>query len=590
LNLKKYIAENNYIICDGAMGTYYSEISGEGTTFSEKANINNPDIIKKIHSEYIEAGAKLIRTNTFSANTYALNKTKEEIKAIIESACEIAEESANSKDVFVGASIGPISTPKYVEHLENIEEEYKYIVDIFLDKDIDIFIFETFSSLESIKNVIEYIKSKNREAFILVQFAVMANGHTQKGKTVNDLINELENTPNIDAFGFNCATGPTHIYNNIKKLSIENKIVSVLPNAGFPEIINRKMVYNLSVDYFAEKMQDIKDLGVSILGGCCGTTPKYIKKLSEKLSLKNDKKKDKSERTNYKYKIDVNKVKKNTREIKIAVELDPPFGTNTDKIMNAAAILKERDVDFITISDSPIGKVRVSSTLMAAKIKHKYDIEVIPHICCRDRNIIGLKSDILGAYINGIRNILAVTGDPIPSAERNEVKSVFNLNSMGLMELITGLNDTKFHDDKIKISGALNLNVLNKDVEIKRMHKKIEKGAELFLTQPIFDQETIDYFIKLKKNTDTKIYAGIMPLVSYKNAMFLDNEIPGINIPKEYIDMFAEDMERDVAEQIGINIAVDIAYKLIDYVDGFYIITPFNRVNMITRIMDILGI
>ncbi len=244
-------------------------------------------------------------------------------------------------------------------------------------------------------------------------------------------------------------------------------------------------------------------------------------------------------------------------------------------------------VDIITISDSPMGKARVSPITTAARIKRESDVETMPHICCRDRNITALKSDIIGGYSEDIRNFLFVTGDPIPSADRNEIKSVFNLNSIGLMQLAGRMNENDFLADSIKFGGALNLNILNKEKEIERMLKKKDTGASFFLTQPVFSTETIEF---IKKNSDilkkNRVLAGIMPLVSYNNAIFLNNEIPGITIPEEEILKFNQDMSREEAEKVGVEIAVKTAEQISNYVSGFYFITPFNRANMINKIIE----
>jgi homocysteine S-methyltransferase len=274
----------------------------------------------------------------------------------------------------------------------------------------------------------------------------------------------------------------------------------------------------------------------------------------------------------------------------IAVELDPPFNADAETILKNARICKSHGVDVITIADSPMGRARVDSVMLAAKIKREVGIEVIPHICCRDKNINALKSAILAGYIENIRNILAVTGDPIATAERNEIKGVFDLNSFKLIELISIMNIETFAGDPINIGGALNLNILKPQDEVSRMMKKSELGASFFLTQPIFDDDVIEFLPQVKKNDNMYILGGIMPLVSYKNAQFLNNEVAGIKIPERILSQFDQNMEKAEAEDLGVEIAVDIANRIKNNVDGFYFITPFNRAEMIIKIMNKLGI
>lgn len=587
--IKEYL-KNKVLICDGAMGTYYSELTGNDVSYCEFANLNDKDTIVKIHNEYINAGANLIRTNTFSANTYDLGVSKDRLKDIIYSGIDIAKKSSENRSVFIGGSIGPIREDNIEECSQDILKEYKFIVDCFLEKDIDIFIFETFSNYNFLKEICEYIKGKKSDSFILTQFAVKPDGFTRDGLSIIKIINEIKTIAYIDAYGFNCGSGPTHLSEIIKTININGQIVSALPNAGFPEIIHERTVYPNNPNYFAKIVNDMKSLGISILGGCCGTSPAYIKELSKLIDKKpeivNTIIKDNKNIDNIQKNIENTfKNKLDNNEFVIAVELSAPIDTNIDKLIDGARVCKDNGIDLVTIPDSPMSRVRADSTIIASKIKREIGIETMPHICCRDKNTNAIRSGLIGSHIENIRNILAITGDPISDANKIETRSVFNLNSFRLIELIKDMNHEFFYGDNILIGGALNLNVLNKEVEYKRMLKKIEKGANFFLTQPIYDEDALDFLRKIKTETNVKILSGILPIVSYRNAMFLNNELPGVNIPKHYLNMFSEDMSKDEAQQIGVNIAVNIGKKLKDICDGLYFITPFNRVQMIVDII-----
>lgn len=582
--------KNNILITDGAMGTYYSELTKDRVFSCELANLDKPEVIKDIHNRYIEAGARLIRTNTFSANTLNLRLPRENVKEIIQIGYNIAKEATFGKDVFIAASIGPIINPTPENDKIDILDEYKFVADSFLEIGAEIFIFETFSNLNYLGEISEYIKEKNKDAFIITQFAIMPDGFTRDGIGINRIEEEVKQLKNINIHGFNCGSGPAHLYNSLKKLNKIEGIISVLPNASYPEVINERTIFVNNPEYFAEKMMDIKNLGAKILGGCCGTTPEHIRVLTKKL-LKNENKdlndsEVKSiikgtvtrERNRFQEKLDNN-------EFVIAVELDPPFDTNIDKIMAGAKLCKENGMDLITIADSPMSKVRVDSVSIAAKIKREIGIDTMPHICCRDRNVNAIRSTLLAANIEGIRNVLAVTGDPIPAEERTVTKGVFNLNSFKLIDLISQMNNEFFKEDNIQIGGALNLNVINKNSEVSRMYKKSDNGATFFLTQPIYDDETIEFLKNLKRD-NVKILGGILPIVSYRNAQFLNNELPGVHIPDEYIKRFNMDMSKEEAEEVGIEMAVEIGNKIKPYVDGIYFMTPFNRVQMIIKIMN----
>jgi len=587
--IKEYL-QNNVLISDGAMGTYYSELTGNDVSYCEFGNLNDKDTIKRIHNDYIKAGAKLIRTNTFSANTYDLGVSFERLRDIIKSGVDIAKESAIGADVFIGASIGPIKEDNLEDSHSSILDEYKFIVDCFLSNGINVFIFETFSNCNYLKEISEYIKGKDSSSFILAQFAVKPDGFTRDGLSVGKLIKIIKNIQHLDAYGFNCGSGPNYISEIIKKINIGSDIVSALPNAGYPEIIHERTVYPNNPAYFAKKVNEIKSLGVSIVGGCCGTNPNYIRQLASLIDdkskeintvIKNEediKKYEKKAENSFKSKLDNN-------EFVVAIELSAPIDTDISKLIAGAGICKENNIDLVTVPDSPMSKVRADSTIIAAKIKREIGIEAMPHICCRDKNTNAIRSSLIGSHIENVRNVLAITGDPISDASKVETKSVFNLNSFRLMELIQDMNEEFFKEENILIGGALNLNVRNKEVEYSRMLKKIEKGAKFFLTQPIYDDDAIDFLKKIKERTDIKILAGLLPVVSYRNAVFLNNELPGVTIPDKYVKMFSENMTKEEAQDVGVKITVEIGKKLKDFCDGLYFITPFNRVNMLIEII-----
>lgn len=578
--LKEYL-KNNVLLTDGAMGTYYHKISKAPLPFCELEALTDNDIIEKIHKEYINSGAKLIRTNTFNANTTVLELPFENIEKIIKNSYNTAKKAADGKDVFIGCSIGPNAEDS---------EEYIKIADVFLDLGADIFIFETFDRLDKVSAAIDHIKQKEPSAFILMEFALSDAGMTSSFLSANRIIEQCTDNKNIDALGFNCGIGPKHMENVLASLNTHSyKPLSALPNAGYPEIINGQVEYVMNPVYYAELVSGYHKLGVNIIGGCCGTTPEHIRLLSERIQGKavenrvfaaqaETKSMPKSENEFHK--------KLESDRFLYAVELDPPFKTNTDRLIEGAAALKKVGVDIVTIADSPMGKPRVDSTIISAKIRRETGMEVLPHFCCRDRNAIALRSSLLGAYVEGIRNALVVTGDPVPGEERNRIKSVFNMQSYSFMNMIGEMNREVFTDEPIYYGGAVNFNVKNKQTEYSRLLKKREAGAKFFLTQPIFTDDTIEFISQLPKERDFKIFGGVMPLVNYKNAQFINNEMAGINIPEHYIERFSPDFSREEGENTGIAIALEIAYKIRPYVDGFYFITPFNRYEMIIKILE----
>ena len=446
MNIREYL-KNNILLCDGAMGTYYSQITGNDSVFCELSNLSNPSIIEKIHEEYINSGAKLIRTNTFSANIFTLKKNRKDIDNIIVAGINIAKKACKNKDVFVAASIGPIREEETERSIE-ILDEYKAIADIFIKENTNIFIFETFSNTSYLKEISKYIKSINKDAFIICDFAINPDGFSRDGIRASRILSYAEDISDIDVVGLNCASGPTITYKTIKNLKYDNmgkKLFAAMPNAGFPMIVHERSIFTDNPKFYAEKVNDIKTLGVRILGGCCGTKPSYIKELSDIINIKSKFRKisvKNSVQNSISKNRSVSKVIENTFINKInqgkfvtAVELSAPIDSDLSKTIEGAKICKDNGVDLVTIPDSPMGRVRADSVIIASKIKREISIEAMPHICCRDKNINAIRSSILGAYIEDIRNVLAITGDPVSDAKTSETKGVFNLNSFKLISL-----------------------------------------------------------------------------------------------------------------------------------------------------------
>lgn len=582
--IKDYL-KNNILITDGAMGTYYSGISSGGFLPCEEANLTNPEIIERIHKEYISVGAVLIKTNTFSANKFCF-ESEEYTKEIVLSGIEIAKKAAD-KDTFIAADIGPFPDNLFTEEITEEEKsaEIIRICDIFINKGLEIFLFETFGDFNLIRTASEHIKRKNKDAFVIASFSVNTDGYSRKGISAKKLIEAAASCEFIDACGLNCGAGPASVLNIAKQCEYNGKIPIIMPNAGMPDISGQRAFYSGSPDYFVSVLKEALECGFKILGGCCGTNPEYIKKLNDMVFnkseiLKKSLKPAKAENI----KTDIKKIK----PLIIVVEIEAPFSRDAEKCINSAREVIKAGADYITISDSPMGKPRADSVSLAAKIKRELGVETIPHICCRDKNINALKSSLIAASIEGIDNILAVTGDAIAESDKGYVKSVFNLNSIGLIELISTLNGEIFKERPFKISAALNTNAANPKAELERMLKKAQKGVSMFLTQPVFNERAVknlEYYYS-NKPVNTKILCGIMPLVSYKNAVFIKNEVAGTGVPQSVVDLFNINMSKDEGEEAGINLALKTINEVIPFCDGLYIITPFYRGNLIGKLIE----
>ncbi|MBR1931652.1 MAG: bifunctional homocysteine S-methyltransferase/methylenetetrahydrofolate reductase [Lachnospiraceae bacterium] len=574
------------LLCDGAFGTYYA-LKYDTEELPERANVAHPERVVQIHREYIEAGAQILRTNTYASNTVMLHEDMQRVRENLRCGYACAKEARNNNQtVHVAADIGPIPCDTPAEK-ELARREYIAICETFLAEGATLFIFETFASLEDILPAIEVI---GENAFVIVQFAVNQFGYSNAGLSARRLVEEAGACPHIDAAGFNCGVGPGHMQRILRGIQPrEGMFVTALPNAGYPQNLSNRMIFsNQNVEYFAGKVSDIAAEGVDIVGGCCGTTPEYIRSVNGRLARR---------ASAHTWKAAVKETLAAGREDHafyhqptnkgklIAVELAHPLGSDDEKLMDAAHLLKKSGVDVLTFPDSPSGRTRADSILMAEKVWRETGICVMPHICCRDKNAIAMRSQLLGAHINHIHNFLIITGDPIPSMVRSTVKSVFNFDSVGLMHIMADMNEEQFAHAPICYGGAINQGRRNLDVEIGRVRKKMEAGATFFLTQPVSTREGAGVLRRIKEETGARILCGVMPFVSLKNALFMKNEMTGIEVTEEVLARYREDMTREEGEAAGVALAKDVIAWTEDFVDGYYFSFPFNRVHMLEKIL-----
>lgn len=565
------------------MGTYFNELR-KVSDKCELANLTNPQIIKDIHSAYINAGCNAIKTNTFSANTISLECDTEKVKDIIKAGWEIAVESANGNFVF--ADIGPVP---YADGTD-LEAEYRMIVDSFLELGAENFIFETFSSAKYPLMMTEYIKSKNPDSFVIAEFAVSPDGFTRMGLSGKKLAEKASEV--CDAIGFNCISGPFHLLNYIKTFSPEflsENIVSVMPNAGYPTVIDNRTFFEKSSEHFSKQLVQLAELNVRILGGCCGTTPEFISETALKLkggirkTVSNVKVDKEIVKPTVKKSILLEKMEQGKKVF--AVEIDPPLDDDIEKFMNGAKLIKEHNIDAVTIADCPLARARADSSILACKLKRELGLTPIPHMTCRDRNINATKALLLGLSAEGVNHVLTVTGDPVPTAERNEVKPMFSFNSTILAKHIMTLNETVLKNNNFTVFGALNVNARNFEYQLKHAVRKVEHGVSAFLTQPVMTEQAFENLKIAKKELNAKILCGIIPIVSHRNACFMNNEISGINVDEKLIEMY-NGLDRDESEKLSVKVCTEIAVKTADYCDGYYLITPFNRTYLVCEIIE----
>ncbi len=610
MDIKEYI-KNNKIIFDGGMGTYFAEKFRDYSGTCEYANLDHPEYIEEIHREYLRAGCNAVKTNTFSANPVNYAEDNKRLQDIINAACDIAksaaasvcgsEEQENGRQAFIFADIGPIIGADR----EQASIAYRRTADIFLLNDIGNFLFETNSSDTGILETAEYIKSKRADAFIIVSFAVQPDGYTREGLYFADVLKRMKESRYIDAVGMNCVCGAFHMNRVLSVIDISDIYFSVMPNAGYPRVVGSRTFYDSDPEFFAEQMVRMAEQGAVFLGGCCGTRPNYIRELAEKISG-NDAGKKVVYRSGEGYNADAGQrekevaaqadgVKESLSEDNrlwnklsagkkvIAVELDPPRQADGTKFMSGAWSLKAAGADAITIADCATARASIDSSIMACKLRRELDIDTVPHMTCRDRNLNATKALLLGLSMEGVRNVLTVTGDPVPSAERNEVKSVYQFNSRMLAGFVKSLNENEI-EKPFRIYGALNVNAAKFEYQLKFAKEKEENGISGFLTQPILTEAALENLKTARRSVNGKILGGIIPVVSSRNARFMNSEISGITVDEKIVELY-EGKSRDECTELAVNISTKIARLIAPYVDGYYLITPFSRTDIISQII-----
>lgn len=589
--LRDYI-KDHVLLFDGAMGTYYASdyADTDDQEACETANVTCPDDIQKIHEEYISAGARAIRTNTFDA--YPENLGSFSQKEIIQNGFELAQKAAAEK-AYVFADIGPAPAVD----CEKKTEEYKTVIEYFLQCGAENYIFETNYTLDGILESAEYIRKRKPDAFIIISFGVMPDGYTREGYYYRDLFEKTQSSGLADAVGLNCVSGPKHMNGLLDHARIKG-CISAMPNAGYPSVRGNRTYYGGNAGYFAGQIGEMVQKGIRITGGCCGTTPKHIRRIRD--ILHNNKGKqiiyqgNKAIQKKSKAAV-LNEKEKNSFYDKlmsgqkpVAVELDPPKNCDVTKFMNGVRELRDAGTDIITIADCPIARARMDSSLLACKIKRELHMDALPHMTCRDRNINAIKALLMGLQAENIRNVLLVTGDPIPSAERNEVRSVFQFNSVKLAAYVKSLNEEFFQYPEI-VFGALNINAVNFEAELRKAEYKEEAGMKGFFTQPVLSRQAYENLKTARQSLNGKILGGIIPVVSEKNASFMNSEVNGIYVADKIVKMY-QGKNRQESEKLACEISCHIAEQIQEEVDGYYLMTPFGRTGLICQIMKRISV
>lgn len=583
-DIREYLAHKP-LLFDGGMGTYYKAAPGADC---EMANLTDPEGVKKVHAEYLAAGAQAIKTNTFGLPRMAAAQTPG-WEELAEAGWKLACDAAAEKDAAVFADLGPAPDTEAAP----AGSAYGLVAQQFAALGAKNFLFETLSSDVGIVEAVKALRVAVPDAFVMVSFAVLPDGYTREGLLFRDLLRRMEQSGVVDAVGLNCVSAPGAMKKLVQGLGETLLPLSVMPNAGYPVVTRARVLYQGKPAYFAREMGQIAAAGVRILGGCCGTTPAHIAALRAELDAL-------PQRTEAApaaklstgtapavEKDDAFLRKLNAGEKVIAIELDSPRVADLSGYLEGARRLQAAGADLLTIADCPIAQARMDSSLVACRVHRELGMCALPHMTCRDRNLNAIKALLLGLYAEGVREVLAITGDPIPTAERDEVKNVYQFNSRKLAQYIVSLaGEGREMPSAMTVLGALNLNARNFEVELRRAVEKLENGMSGFLTQPVLSAQAVENLRKARQTLGerAKILAGIMPVVSQRNAIFMENEINGIHVEEDIIQRFAG-LDRERGEALGLEVSMQMAREALPYADGFYLMTPFNRVALMERLI-----
>ena len=573
------------LLFDGGMGTYYKAKPG---TECEQGNLLDPAGVRKVHREYLAAGAEAIKTNTFGLPRMAAAR-QPDWQALARAGWKLAAEAAVETGAAVFADLGPAPDTEAAP----AGSIYTAVARCFVEQGAKNFLFETLSSDAGVLEAVQAVKAQVPDAFVLVSFAVLPDGYTREGMYSKDLVRRMTESGLVDAVGFNCVSAPGAMRALMQQLGGSKLPLSVMPNAGYPVVTRTQVKYQGKPEYFAKELARIAAEGVRILGGCCGTTPAHIATLRAALdSLPAVEKAAPAVQVSTPEAPTVEKDdaflrKLNAGKKVIAIELDSPKDADLTNYLAGAKRLQAAGADLLTIADCPIARARMDSSLVACRVHRELGLCTLPHMTCRDRNLNATKALLLGLYAEGVREVLAITGDPIPTAERDEVKNVYQFNSRKLAQYIVSLaGEGREMPSPMTVFGALNLNARNFEVELRRAGEKLENGMSGFLTQPVLSEQAVE---NLRRTRETlgeraKILAGIMPVVSQRNAIFMENEVNGIHVAEDIIEAFAG-LDREQGEALGLEISLKMAREALPYADGFYLMTPFNRVALMERLI-----
>jgi homocysteine S-methyltransferase len=598
------------LLCDGGMGTMlYAKGIYINTCFDE-LNLTGAGLVREVHAEYVKAGVDIIETNTFGANRFKLKKygLDDKVAAINRAGVDIAREAAGA-DILVAGSMGPLGVsvePWGPTSAVDAESAFAEQAKSLADAGVDLFILETFSDLNEIRLALRAVRRAGKGLPVQAQMTIEENGNSLYGTTPEVFTRRLEEW-RADVVGVNCSVGPAATLECVEKMAAVTSLpLSAMPNAGLPRQFDGRNIYLCSPDYMAEYAKRFILAGVKVVGGCCGTTPAHIKAMRGAIrALQPPRRPAAAIPSQEKPGVLFRVVPRRDRsglgrkledgEFVTSIEIVPPRGFDASKALAAVRELGERGIDGVNIPDGPRASARMSSMALAFLLAGESRIEPILHYTCRDRNLLGMQSDLLGIYAHGIRNLLIITGDPPKMGDYPDATAVFDVDSIGLTHVVSALNRGVDIGGKemegptgFLIGVGANPCALNPDLEIARFEAKVRAGADFAITQPVFDVGKLEDFLSRIAGFRIPVIAGIWPFSSLRNAEFMRNEVPGVHVSDEVLERMRQAQEKgpEAAREEGVRIAREILTAIRGLVQGVQISPPLGRYDLALRVIE----
>jgi homocysteine S-methyltransferase len=617
LDFREMLESDHVTIFDGAMGTMLYAKGVYINRSYDELNLTNPELVRAVHEEYVRAGAEVIETNTFTATAHKLAQygLGDRLRDINVAAARLAREAACDR-CYVAGAIGPLGLriePYGPTSFDEAKEMFKEQVEALLEGGVDLFLLETFSDISEARQAIRAVRELS-DLPVIAQMTISLDGNTSFGTTPEVFTARLDEW-GADVIGLNCGVGPATVLTAIEKMRlVTTKKLAAQPNAGLPRDVQGRQFYMCSPEYMAKYAKRLIQAGVRFIGGCCGTTPAHIKLISdavrplsprhtgltgrlasaaarvEEVRPEEIPVTPLAERSNWGRRLA-------RGEFLTTVEVLPPKGCDPTKTLDSIRLLKAAGVNAVNIPDGPRAQTRMSAQATAVLVEREIGLESVLHYCCRDRNLLGMMSDLLGAAALGLRNLLLITGDPPKMGPYPDATAVFDIDSIGLTNMVNKLNhgldignNPTGTPTSFCIGVGVNPGAVNLDEEIKRFEWKVEAGAEFAITQPVFDVEQLRDFLRRIEHVRVPVVAGIWPLVSYRNAEFLHNEVPGVRVTPSIMERMrlASERGKDAARDEGLKIARELLLDVRDSIQGVQVSAPFNNVRYALEVFEAL--